>query len=103
MNDVRRIEAIDFPRGLGGVIAGLREARHAWREAHARNAERGVAFPSRRALTRIMRELGVREDERIAGFVHIGTATERPGDRPRPLLDDVAVEYGADSIGALAP
>jgi len=51
---------------------------------------------------RIMHELGVRDDERIAGFVHIGTATERPGDRPRPLLDDVAVEYGADGISALA-
>ncbi len=51
---------------------------------------------------RIMRELGVRDDERIAGFVHIGTATERPGDRPRPVLDDVVVEYGANGIGALS-
>lgn len=50
---------------------------------------------------RIMRELGVKDDERIAGFVHIGTPTERPGDRPRPALDDVAVEYGADGIAAL--
>jgi len=50
---------------------------------------------------RIMSELGVKDDERIAGFVHIGTPAERPGDRPRPALDDVAVEYGADGIAAL--
>jgi nitroreductase len=49
---------------------------------------------------RIMRELGVVDNERIAGFVHIGTAIERPGDRPRPLLDDVTVEYGANGVVA---
>jgi len=52
---------------------------------------------------RITRELGIGDHERIAGFVHIGTPTERPGDRPRPALNDVAVEYGADGIGALSP
>jgi nitroreductase len=52
---------------------------------------------------RITRELGVGDAERIAGFVHIGRPTERPGDRPRPALNDVAVEYGADGIGALSP
>jgi hypothetical protein len=34
--------------------------------------------------------------------VHIGTPIERPGDRPRPALNDVAVEYGANGIGALS-
>lgn len=52
---------------------------------------------------RITRELGVRDDERVAGFVHIGSVTERPGDRARPSLDEVVVEYGADGLGALSP
>jgi len=51
---------------------------------------------------RITGELGIGDHERIAGFVHIGTPTERPGDRPRPAVNDVAVEYSADGIGALS-
>jgi nitroreductase len=51
---------------------------------------------------RITHELGVADHERVAGFVHIGTPIERPGDRPRPALNDVAVEYGANGIGALS-
>ena len=49
---------IDFPRGLGTVVDGLNQARLEWRGSHARHAERGIQFPSRRALTRILRELG---------------------------------------------
>jgi nitroreductase len=45
---------------------------------------------------RILRELGLSEQERIAGFVHIGTATEPPADRPRPALRDIVTRYGAD-------
>lgn len=52
---------------------------------------------------RIMSALGVTEDERIAGFIHIGTPLERPGDRPRPVLADVVQEYGADGIRAFDP
>ena len=33
--------------------------------------------------------LGLAEDERIAGFVHIGCATITPEDRPRPALADI--------------
>lgn len=33
--------------------------------------------------------LGVRETERLAGFVHIGRAAEKPQDRPRPQLDEI--------------
>lgn len=50
--------AIAFPRDLGLVIEELRHARHDWREAHARHAEHGIEFPSKRALERILRELG---------------------------------------------
>lgn len=49
---------------------------------------------------RILGELGLHDEERIAGFVHIGTALEQPADRPRPALDDIVLQYGA---GGLAP
>lgn len=47
---------------------------------------------------RFLGELGLTDQERIAGFVHIGTAIERPQDRPRPALDDIVVRYGADGV-----
>jgi serine O-acetyltransferase len=54
-----RRRGIDFPRQIDEVVEGLRQARADWREGHARNAEQGVYFPSRPALARISRELGV--------------------------------------------
>lgn len=36
---------------------------------------------------------GVATDELVAGFIHIGTPTEAPSDRPRPKLEDY-VAYG---------
>ncbi|MBO9623323.1 MAG: serine acetyltransferase [Sphingomonas sp.] len=50
--------AIDFPRELDSVVEGLKQARHDWRARHARHTEQGIEFPSRRALARILRELG---------------------------------------------
>ena len=50
---------------------------------------------------RVTGELGVRDDERIAGFVHIGTAIERPEDRPLLALHEILTDYGADGIGVL--
>lgn len=50
--------AIDFPAELHVVVDGLRQARRDWRADHARHAEKGIQFPSRRALARILRELG---------------------------------------------
>ena len=50
--------SIAFPRELGIVVDGLRQARLDWRASHARHAERGIQFPSRPALRRILRELG---------------------------------------------
>lgn len=35
---------------------------------------------------RVLASIGVTPDERIAGFVHIGTPAERPAERPRPDL-----------------
>lgn len=39
--------------------------------------------------------LGLKPDERIAGFIHIGTPTERQTDRKRPALTDVVTRYRA--------
>ena len=39
--------------------------------------------------------LGVGANERIAGFVHIGTPARPPEDRPRPPLSDIVTRYGA--------
>jgi serine O-acetyltransferase len=46
---------LDMP----GIVAGLRDARDAWRTAHLRHAELGTqGFPSRRALERIVASIG---------------------------------------------
>lgn len=37
--------------------------------------------------------LGARDGERFAGFVHIGTPTAPPQDRPRPDLADIVTRY----------
>lgn len=34
-------------------------------------------------------QLGLAPQERIAGFIHIGTARQAPPERPRPALDDL--------------
>jgi nitroreductase len=40
--------------------------------------------------------LGVRAAEKVAGFIHIGTAKERPPDRSRPDLGDLVTEWTAE-------
>ncbi len=44
----------------------------------------------RNALT----ALGVTDNEKIAGFIHIGTPREPPEDRPRPPLGEIATRFG---------
>ncbi|MSP43675.1 MAG: nitroreductase [Alphaproteobacteria bacterium] len=39
--------------------------------------------------------LGLNANEKIAGFVYIGTAQEKPEDRPRPALSEVVSEWRA--------
>lgn len=58
MTDPLDVPPIQFPRDLSVVVDGLKAARLAWRSSHARHAERGVEFPSRRVLARLLRELG---------------------------------------------
>jgi nitroreductase len=42
---------------------------------------------------RVLDTLGLKADERIAGFVHIGTAQETPSDRDRPSLGDIVTRF----------
>jgi len=39
--------------------------------------------------------LGVRPEEKVAGFIHIGTAQERPPDRIRPVLAELITDWSA--------
>ncbi len=39
--------------------------------------------------------LGLSEDERVAGFVHIGTCDKRAPERPRPEVEEVVTYYSA--------
>jgi nitroreductase len=43
----------------------------------------------------VAKALGCASNERIAGFVHIGTATERPADRDRPALTTIVTRWVA--------
>jgi len=42
---------------------------------------------------RVLDALGLTPDERIAGFVHIGAAKEKPADRDRPDLDAIVTRF----------
>jgi nitroreductase len=41
----------------------------------------------------VLDRLGLKADEKIAGFVHIGTRTKPIEDRPRPALGDVVTRF----------
>ncbi len=41
----------------------------------------------------IRRHLNLAENERIAGFVHIGRATDKPSERPRPDMSQIVSRY----------
>src|SRR5687767_15886567 len=45
---------------------------------------------------RVLDALGVRPEERIAGFIHIGRQAKPVEDRPRPPLDEIVTRYGAN-------
>jgi nitroreductase len=37
--------------------------------------------------------LGLKPDERLAGFIHIGTRTQPNEDRPRPALSEIVTRF----------
>jgi nitroreductase len=42
---------------------------------------------------RILEAMGIADHERVAGFVHIGTPSKPPEDRPRPDLTTIVTRY----------
>jgi len=44
--------------------------------------------------SRVLRGIGLADNERIAGFVHIGKPSRPPEDRPRPPLSEIVTRYG---------
>lgn len=42
---------------------------------------------------RVLERLGLAAEERIVGFVHIGTPAKPPEDRPRPPLSDIVTRF----------
>jgi nitroreductase len=42
---------------------------------------------------RVAKDLGLAANERAAGFVHIGTASEKPADRERPNVRDIVTRW----------
>jgi nitroreductase len=44
---------------------------------------------------RVLDALGVRPEEKIVGFVHIGRQVKPVGDRPRPPLETIVTRFGA--------
>src|SRR5436305_11253653 len=43
----------------------------------------------------VLGALGLNDNERIAGFVHIGRPSAPPEDRPRPPLEAIATRFGS--------
>jgi nitroreductase len=41
----------------------------------------------------VLAALGLKPEERIAGFIHIGGRVQPPEDRPRPALSDIVTRY----------
>ncbi len=41
----------------------------------------------------VLDALGVKQDEKIAGFVHIGKSSKPTEDRPRPTLSDIVTRF----------
>ena len=42
---------------------------------------------------RFLREIGIDDGERVAGFIYLGTAREKPKERMRPNLNDIVSKY----------
>jgi nitroreductase len=42
--------------------------------------------------------LGVRGEERVAGYVHIGTQLEIPKERPRAEIDSLLTDWQAEAV-----
>jgi nitroreductase len=41
----------------------------------------------------VLDALGLKRDEKLAGFIHVGMPTKRIEDRPRPALRDIVTRF----------
>jgi nitroreductase len=41
----------------------------------------------------VLDALGLKDNEKVAGFIHIGTPKQAPEDRPRPVLAEIATRF----------
>jgi nitroreductase len=41
----------------------------------------------------VLNSLGLKDNEKVAGFIHIGTPKQAPEDRPRPVLAEIATRF----------
>lgn len=79
-----KIPALEQTYAVGGVCLALLNAALA--SGWGANWLSGWPSHDRGFMTDA---LGLSEPERIAGFIHIGTETSAPPDRPRPDLDQI--------------
>ncbi len=49
--------------------------------------------------TQVCAALGLKAGERVAGFVYIGTAQEKPDERDRPNLDEITLSWTPEGRG----
>ncbi len=73
---------------VGAVCMNMLLAAHAMGFAGQWLSE-WMAFDERAA-----RYLGARDGERFAGFIHLGTPSLPPSERPRPDIDELTTEWG---------
>ena len=99
----REVLAVQTPQSLKAllnldvhVLSEALEIDRAGKRVRVRelqnNAEKWYAYDKRAYPI-----LGVNEGERIAGFVHIGTPTVPPTERPRPELSEIVAWVGDDA------
>ncbi|BCP53737.1 nitroreductase [Kaistia sp. 32K] len=74
---------------LGSGAVGMNLIHAA--SAHGYATQWLLKWPGRDAEAAAL--LGVREDERVAGFIHLGRQTERPADRLRPDLETIVTRW----------
>jgi acyl transferase domain-containing protein len=53
----------------------------------------GILSPDGHYDRSVLDALGLKENERVAGFVHIGRPSAPPEDRPRPPLNEIATRF----------
>ncbi len=83
-----KIPVIEQVYSAGAVCLNLEIAAHAMGYAACWLTDWVAYDPEARAV------LGLTEGETVAGFIHIGTPTLKPTDRPRPPLDDIVSRFG---------